>query len=249
MLLDRLNTSVDEFVRSLTDASLVELIKISHKYRLPNCLNMKSSGRIKYDYVQFNARNVVFDIETLQPLDLTPLAQLQELELYKTAWYYIPFQKRIQHEHKKDFQLEVYSPIYFNPDGVFTYVPNVDSVLNTIFIDSSDVSTVQGFVLLSEGKHTLHLQQNQQVLILFDTQIFKNHPSRLYVQNTNVTIELIAHSPTVLYCFSEKNETQTFELDKIQYVLNYFYTHNSQKTLIRSKHFVEPIVVLTLSEG
>jgi len=51
MLLDRLNTSVDEFVRSLTDASLVELIKISHKYRLPNCLNMKSSGRIKYDYV------------------------------------------------------------------------------------------------------------------------------------------------------------------------------------------------------
>jgi len=74
---------------------------------------------------------------------------------------------------KSDFTLETYLPVHF-ATGIFTYVPNVASVIDNINITdpegvATNQATTQGYVLLKQGLNQIELSAGQSVLILFDT--------------------------------------------------------------------------------
>ena len=241
---DRLQTAINDLTEQV-DVTDKEKISIGHQYRVPNCLNMKFCGdRIESHKIHFDALNVYFDIQQLSGVEIDKIINFQEFALYNAAWYYIPLQKSIQHDAKSDFTLTVIHPSYFG-NGVFIYKPNVLNTLNSVVIDGKSVQTVNGFVKLEKGVHSITFAQGTQCIDIFGTQIFDQHPYIYYEQQSSSTVNVVQKEDLSLYFFAPNNTLQSLVLNEQYYVLNYFY-EAAQQTTVYAKHLIEPIVLVKL---
>ncbi len=206
--------------------------------------------RFSIDKLGYNERNVYFDVNQFDDLELDDFVAYYNDLLYQQARYYLRYQQYIQDQHKQEYELYVWLPSYFSGGfNLFGYKLSSLHALTSIRLDGNDVDLIDGLHQIQVGKHELLLPPNSACLDMFNNLVFDGVNHIIYNDSQeSKTVSFYQPQDQLIYVFEQGGEL-TITLPWQYYVLNYKYKFIGVDTVIYQRNFVEPIVQMRLLKG